>query len=42
MCLMFISTFLESKQEIRNDISTEIVRYAASNTEISSYYIKVY
>ena len=26
MCLMFISTFLESKQEIRNDISPEIVR----------------
>jgi len=42
MCLMFISTFLESTQKIRNDISTEIVRYAASNTDISSYYIKVY
>jgi hypothetical protein len=42
MCLMFIQNFLAVKQEIRNKISTEIVRYAASNTEISSYYIKVY
>ena len=42
MCLMFIQNFLAVKQEIRNNISTEIVRYAASNTDISSYYIKVY
>ena len=42
MCLMFIATFLGVKQEIRNKISTEIVRYAASNTDISSFYIKVY
>ena len=42
MCLMFIQNFLAVKQEIRNNISTEIVRYAASNTDISSFYIKVY
>ena len=41
MCLMFLSSFLESSPNVRNTISTEIVRYAASNTEISSFYIKV-
>ena len=41
MCLMFLSSFLESSPNVKNTISTEIVRYAASNTEISSFYIKV-
>ena len=41
MCLMFLNSFLESSSIARNKISTEIVRYAASNTEISSFYIKV-
>ena len=41
MCLMFLNSFLESTPIIKNKISTEIVRYAASNTEISSFYIKV-
>jgi len=41
MCLMFLSSFIDSSLIIRNKISTEIVRYAASNTEISSFYIKV-
>ena len=41
MCLIFLSSFLESSPNVRNTISTEIVRYAASNTEISSFYIKV-
>ena len=41
MCLMFMSTFLGENQKVRNAISTEIVRYAASNTDISSFFIKV-
>jgi len=41
MCLMFLSSFIDSSPILRNKISTEIVRYAASNTEISSFYIKV-
>ena len=41
MCLMFLSSFIDSSPIIKNKVSTEIVRYAASNTEISSFYIKV-
>jgi len=41
MCLMFLNSFIDSSPILRNKISTEIVRYAASNTEISSFYIKV-
>ena len=41
MCLMFLNSFYNTNPVIRNDISTEIVRYAASNTDISSFYIKV-
>ena len=42
MCLMFMNSFFEALPKIQNNISTEIVRYAASNTDISSFYIKVY
>jgi len=42
MCLMFMNTFMETSPANRNKISTEIVRYAASNTDISSFFIKVY
>ena len=42
MCLMFMNSFFEALPKSKNAISTDIVRYAASNTEISSYYIKVY
>ena len=41
MCLMFLNSFYNTNPTIRNQISTEIVRYAASNTDISSFYIKV-
>ena len=41
MCLMFMSAFLSQKQDTRDKISTDIVRYAASNTDISSFFIKV-
>ena len=42
MCLMFMHSFLGSLPKAKNAISTDIVRYAASNTDISSFYIKVY
>jgi hypothetical protein len=42
MCLMFMNSFLESNAKAKAAISTDIVRYAASNTDISSFYIKVY
>jgi hypothetical protein len=42
MCLMFMNTFMETSPANRNKISTEIVRYAASNTDISSFFIKVF
>ena len=42
MCLMFMNSFLESNAKAKTAISTDIVRYAASNTDISSFYIKVY
>jgi len=41
MCLMFMAAFLTQNSNIRNKISTEVVRYAASNTDISSFFIKV-
>ena len=41
MCLMFLNSFYNTNPTIRNQISTEIVRYAASNTDISYFYIKV-
>ena len=41
MCLMFLNSFYNTNPATRNQISTEIVRYAASNTDISSFYIKV-
>jgi len=41
MCLMFMSAFLSQNTDVRNKIATEVVRYAASNTDISSFFIKV-
>jgi len=41
MCLMFLNSFYNTNSITRNKISTEIIRYAASNTDISSFYIKV-
>ena len=41
MCVMFMSAFLSQKIDVRNKIATEVVRYAASNTDISSFFIKV-
>ena len=42
MCLMFLSSFISSSPQVRNNISTEIVRYAASNTDVSSFFVKVF
>jgi hypothetical protein len=41
MCLMFMAAFLSQTPDVRNKIATEVVRYAASNTDISSFFIKV-
>ena len=40
--LMFLSSFISSSPQVRNNISTEIVRYAASNTDVSSFFVKVF
>jgi len=43
MCLLFLETISAERQSDRrlNALATDIVRYASSNTDISSYYIKV-
>ena len=38
---MFMAAFLRQTPDVRNKIATEVVRYAASNTDISSFFIKV-
>ena len=39
---VFLSSFISSSPQVRNNISTEIVRYAASNTDVSSFFVKVF
>jgi hypothetical protein len=41
MCLLFLETFYKGTPVKRNKVVTEMVRYAASNTDQSSYFIKV-
>ena len=40
MCLLFLDTIYTKPGKL-NDLATDIVRYASSNTDISSFYIKV-
>lgn len=40
MCLLFLDTIYTKPGKL-HDLATDIVRYAASNTDISSFYIKV-
>jgi len=42
MCLMFLDSFLSATKPKRDMISTEIIRYAASNTDVSSFFVKVF
>jgi len=42
MCLLFLDTMMSGSPKQRDQISTEIIRYAASNTDISSFFVKVY
>ena len=41
MCMLFLETFYKSTPKNQNKVVTEMVRYAASNTDQSSYFIKV-
>ena len=41
MCMLFLETFYSGRPNQRNAIVTEMVRYAASNTDQSSYFVKV-
>ena len=41
MCMLFLETFYEGTPKQRNKVVTEMIRYAASNTDQSSYFIKV-
>ena len=42
MCLLFLDSFLSANSSKRDIIATEIIRYAASNTDVSSFFVKVY
>lgn len=42
MCLMFLDAFLSANKPKRDIIATEIIRYAASNTDVSSFFVKVF
>ena len=41
MCLKFLDAFLSTNAHKRDHFITELYRYAASNTEQSSYYVKI-
>ena len=41
MCLQFLDTFMSGTGAQRNAIATDIIRYAASNTDLSSFFVKV-
>ena len=41
MCLLFLNTIYSKSQKELNNFSTDIMRYAASNTDISTFFIKV-
>ena len=41
MGLKFLDAFLSTKPIKRNDFITKLYLYAASNTEQSSYYVKI-
>ena len=41
MCLQFLDTFMSGTSVQRNRVCTDIMRYAASNTDQSSFFIKV-
>ena len=41
MCLLFLDTFMFKDSAQRNAIATDIIRYASSNTDLSSFFVKV-
>jgi hypothetical protein len=41
MCLLFLDTFFSGTKNKRDDFATDLIRYGASNTDVSSFFIKV-
>tara|TARA_B100001109_G_scaffold91563_1_gene74470 strand:+ start:255 stop:1673 length:1419 start_codon:yes stop_codon:yes gene_type:complete len=41
MCLLFLDTMMSATSTQRNKVCTDIIKYAASSTDLSSFYVKV-
>ena len=41
MCLQFLDTFMSGTSSQRNDVCTDIIRYASSSSDQSSFFVKV-
>jgi hypothetical protein len=41
MCLLFLDTMMTATTTQRNKVSTDIIKYAASSTDLSSFFVKV-
>ena len=41
MCLKFLDTFKSGTKRKQDEFCTDMIRYAASNTDVSSFFIKV-
>ena len=41
MCLLFLDTIYSKGTKELNKFATDVIRYAASNTDISTFFIKV-
>ena len=41
MCLLFLDTMMSATSTQRNKVCTDIIKYAASSTDLSSFFVKV-
>ena len=41
MCLLFLDTMMSATSTQRNNVCTDIIKYAASSTDLSSFFVKV-
>jgi len=41
MCLLFLDTFMSGSKIDQNNCSTDLLRYASSSTDVSSFFVKV-
>lgn len=41
MCLLFLDTMMSATSSQRNKVCTDIIKYAASSTDLSSFFVKV-